>query len=500
MASIESYITLSTTQLFIVFWITFFTIVWILRRPRNLPPGPTGLPIIGCLFALGSKPFKTFQKWGQVYGDVLSVRLGTELVVVLNSREAVKDSLVKQSAKFSSRPRNTSMAQLTKGKGILDAPSPVWQEMRKYSLRSLHAYGMARNLTEQRIHDECGFLMEQLDKHVNKPIDIRHLVMNAVSNIMCAMLFGHRFDYDDKEFKQLLAFINNVSINLNASNVLTFIPMLWYLPLPINYRLTHNFDKIRDFINNKIEKHKLELNNKNEGDCFIDSYLLNIKEYQETSSPQPSSLSFLEDPDHLTINCLTFFFAGTDTTSNTLLWAVLFLSLHPDIQEKCVQEINDVIGFDNAPTFADKSKLPFNEATALEIQRIKTVAPLGVPHMTSEAASLHGYSIPKDTMVLTNIWAVHMDNIEWENPEEFNPGRFIDDNGSVMKRQQIMPFSLGTRECLGLELAKMEIFLFLTMLLQRFKFMIPEGDHPSTEGTLGIAHLPQPFNIIIRKR
>ncbi|XP_077985964.1 cytochrome P450 2U1-like [Glandiceps talaboti] len=494
MASIESYITLSTTQLFIVFWITFFTIVWIHRRPRNLPPGPTGLPIIGCLFSLGSKPFKTFQKWGQVYGGVLSVRLGTELVVVLNSRETMKDALVKQSAKFSSRPANSNIGKLTKGKGILDAPFPVWQDMRKYSLRSLHDYGMARNLTEQRIHDECGFLMEQFDKHVNKPIDIHYLVMNAVSNIMCAMLFGHRFDYDDKEFKQLLKLLATFATDINSSNLLMFIPALWYLPLPLKNSLANSFKTLLDFINKEIDKRKLELNNKSEGDCYIDSYLLKVKETSHLHQ------AFFEDPDNLTTNCVIFFGAGTETTATTLRWAVLFLSLHPDIQEKCVNEIKNVIGFDNTPTFADKSKLPFIEATTLEVQRIGSILPLGIPHMTSEPASLHGYSIPKDTMVLTNIWAVHMDNTEWENPEEFNPGRFLDDSGSVVKRDRIMPFSLGSRECLGLELAKMEIFVFLTMLLQRFQLGIPEGDHPSMEGSLGIVHTPRPFNVIIRKR
>ncbi|XP_077998175.1 cytochrome P450 2U1-like [Glandiceps talaboti] len=490
MASVEPMLLLNSTQFILVFSVTFSTLifVWIFRRPRNLPPGPIGLPIIGSLFTLGRKPYKTFLEWSQVYGDVMSVRLGTELVVVLNSHEAIKDAFVKQAAAFSSKVsilHHHLFGKLSE----------------KNTIRSLHEFGMGKALLEERILDEFNFLGKRLNNHLNKSIDLRHLFTNAISNVLCAMLFGHRFDYDDENFKVLLELNRTLLNDILSSALLTFIPILWHFPLPIKRSLIKNRQKGCDYFDLKIKERKNIIHNQTDGKCMIDYYLLKAKEYEERKTLDPS-LSCLSDPDHLRHTLFQLFIAGTDTSSNALLWSILYLSKYPDIQAKCMKDIENGIGMDKTPTYADKSKLPFIEATTLEIQRVASIVPLGAPHMTSESVTLHGYSIPKNTMIFANLWAVHMDKMEWENPEIFDPERFLDESGNIVKikRNRIMPFSIGPRECVGMQLANVEIFLFLTSLLQRFEFKLPEGDNPSMEGTLGIVHMPQPFNVIIQTR
>ncbi|XP_077993226.1 cytochrome P450 2U1-like [Glandiceps talaboti] len=501
MASVESILLWNSTQLILVFLVTFLTLVWIFRRQKNLPPGPKGWPVVGSLFSLSKHPYKTFLEWGQMYGDVMSVRLGTELVVVLNSREALRDAFVKQAAKFSSRPTNSTTALLFKQKGLIDSTPPTWQVLRKHTSKSLHQFGMGKVLIEERILDECDFLIKRLNNHLNKSIDLRHLFSNAVSNILCAMLFGSRFDYDDDNFKELLGLNEAVLKDVLSSNLLTFIPILWYFPLPIKYSLIKNWHKVRDYFDEKIKEHKIMTQNQTDSESMIDWYLLKAKEIQERKIQDPS-LACLSELDHLRLIWFELFIGGTDTSSNALLWTVLYLAKYPDFQDKCVKDIENGIGMDKTPCFADKSKLPFIEAVTLEIQRIATIVPLAIPHKTSEPATLRGYSIPKNTMVFANLWAVHMDGTEWEDPETFDPGRFLDENGNInkMKSNRIMPFGIGPRECIGLQLAKVEIFLFLTSILQRFEFKLPEGDNPSTEGTLGIVHMPQPYKVFIRSR
>ncbi|XP_077998173.1 cytochrome P450 2U1-like [Glandiceps talaboti] len=499
MASVDSVLQVDSVLLFVILILTFVTLVLFCRRPTNLPPGPYGLPIVGALFALDRKPYKTFTKWGKVHGEVISVRLGTELVVVLNSREAMKDALVKQSAKFSSRPSNSTTALLLNHKGISDSPSPVWQAIRKYSLRGLHEHGMGKSVSEELILDGCEFLIQRLSENLNKPTDIRHVCVNAVSTVICTMVFGRRFENDGRDFKRLLE-LNNALINdLLASNLLTFIPILWYFPLPIKHRIADKWNKIRDYIDTIMETHDKRVQQKSDGECIADYFLLKSKEYKETTSHQDLSLSFLEDPDQIAIICWGLLAAGTDTTSHTLLWSILYLTLYPDIQAKCIEDIENGIGFERPPTFADRSKLPYIEATTLEVQRIASLVPMGVPHMTSESVILRGYSIPANTMVMTNIWGVHMNETEFDNPELFNPGRFLDESRNVVNRGLIVPFSLGARDCPGSSLAKVELFLFLTKLLQRFEFTLPEGDIPLTEGTLGIVNMPPPFRVNVRE-
>lgn len=123
----------------------------------------------------------------------------------------------------------------------------------------------------------------------------------------------------------------------------------------------------------------------------------------------------------------------------------------------------------------EKQKLPFVEAVLLELLRFKTVVPLGVPHETLRDTVLNGYFIPQGSMVLANLYGAHMDSKVWTNPDVFNPDRFLDENGKVVRRDAVIPFSLGKRSCLGEVLARQEIFLFLIGLLQNFHLEPPEG-------------------------
>ncbi|XP_077998821.1 cytochrome P450 2U1-like [Glandiceps talaboti] len=447
-------------------------------------------------------PQKVFRKWAKVYDDVISVRMGTELVVVLNSRDAIREALMKQSKKFSARPRTWNLAQLDGCKGVFDAPWPEWYALRKYCLNTLHEFGMGRNLTEQNIQDESEHIAAALRALNNKPTGVRHIFMNAVSNIMCAMLFGRRFEYDDDEFKRLLEVSNLMAKSVCSSQLLSFIPALWHLPLPTKRTLTRTYRDVMYFIDKHVELHRKNLPENTPSESFLDSYLLKEKEYKEnTSTKKDASNSFLEDPEHLSNTCLVLFGAGTDTTANALLWAVLLLCLHPEIQEKCFLEIEDVIGLEKQPSYSDRLALSFVEATILEVHRYSTVVPLSGPRATTEDVILGDHVIPKDTTIFSNIWAVHMDERVWENPDKFDPGRFLDEEGKVTKRDHIMPFAVGPRDCLGSELAKMELFLFLARVIQEFKFKLPDNTPvPSTEGILGAVYLSQPFKVIAEQR
>ena len=114
-------------------------------------------------------------------------------------------------------------------------------------------------------------------------------------------------------------------------------------------------------------------------------------------------------------------FAGTETTGNTLTWSIVYLLHYPDVKEKVQKEIDKVLGKYKKPSILDKQKMPYVEATVMEIQRIADVAPLAVPHSGLEDVELRGYTIPKGTTVMPNLYAVHRDERIWEHPYQFNP-------------------------------------------------------------------------------
>lgn len=129
------------------------------------------------------------------------------------------------------------------------------------------------------------------------------------------------------------------------------------------------------------------------------------------------------------------------------------------------------------------------------------VVPLSVPHMASESTVFQGYSIPKGSVVLANLWAVHRDPKVWEKPNDFNPSRFLDEQGQILKKEAFIPFGIGRRVCMGEQLAKMELFLMFVNLLQSFSFSFASDTfQPMLEGRFGLTLAPYPFEIKIVKR
>ena len=140
---------------------------------------------------------------------------------------------------------------------------------------------------------------------------------------------------------------------------------------------------------------------------------------------------------------MELFTAGSEGTSTTLTWAIIYMSLNQDIQSRCRAEIEAVIGRDQLPRMHHRSELPFTEACIMETQRLADVVPLGVPHAATEDVHFRGFLIPKATMILPNLYSVHMDPERWPEPDKFQPERFLDDEGKIVRREELIPFSVG---------------------------------------------------------
>ena len=119
------------------------------------------------------------------------------------------------------------------------------------------------------------------------------------------------------------------------------------------------------------------------------------------------------------------------------------MTLNPDIQSKVQAEIDEVIGKDDFPSMSHRTKMPYTEACLAEIQRLGDIVPFGVPHSTTEDITFRGFFIPSGTMILPNMNSIHMDPDLWEEPERFDPGRFLDDDEHFVKREELIPFSIG---------------------------------------------------------
>jgi len=190
------------------------------------------------------------------------------------------------------------------------------------------------------------------------------------------------------------------------------------------------------------------------------------------------------------------FAAGTETTANTIRWAILHLAHNPDIQRRMYEEIRDVLNHGQTASLTDKGRLPYTEAVIMETQRIANLVPLSVMHRTTGSTKFMGYDIPADTLVVPLLSAVLHDPINYPDPQRFNPNRFLDLDGQLKKDPKLIPFSAGKRICLGETLAKMELFLFFTGVFSRFNFVFTDDEpKPQIKASIGFTCIPVSFKI-----
>ncbi|XP_052618718.1 cytochrome P450 2C25 isoform X3 [Peromyscus californicus insignis] len=201
--------------------------------------------------------------------------------------------------------------------------------------------------------------------------------------------------------------------------------------------------------------------------------------------------------EHLTTTVNDLFGAGTETTSTTLRYALLLLLKHPHVTAKVQEEIDRVVGRHRSPCMQDRSHMPYTDAMIHEVQRFIDLLPTSLPHEVICDIKFRNYLIPKGTTVIASLSSVLHDSKEFPNPEKFDPGHFLDKNGNFKKSDYFMPFSTGKRICAGEGLARMELFLFLTTILQNFKLksLVHPKDIDTTPVANGFASLPPPYQL-----
>ncbi|XP_018420812.1 PREDICTED: cytochrome P450 2D17-like [Nanorana parkeri] len=366
-----------------------------------------------------------------------------------------------------------------------------WREQRRFTLTTLRNFGMGKKSVEERVAEEAQCLCTAFKSYKGHPFDPHYLIDNAVSNMICSITFGDRFEYDDAKFQKLLHLLDAALQNDSGflAQVLNEVPWLLNIPWLADHVLQPDRESMA-FLKEIISEHKKSWNPHYIRD-FIDAYLLEMEKVEKGGE---SESSFTER--NLLYSTYDLFTAGTGTTSTTLRWALLYMLLYPDIQEKIHEEIDEMIGRERKPAMADILEMPYTNAVIHEIQRCSDIAPLALPHMTYRDMEIRGCFIPKGTTIFTNISSVLKDEQVWEKPYQFYPKHFLDENGKFAKQEAFIPFSAGRRACLGEQLARMELFLFFTTLLQQFTFEIPNNQpRPRDDPTYAFLHYPHPYKI-----
>ncbi|CAI5780758.1 cytochrome P450 2F3-like [Podarcis lilfordi] len=467
------------------------------RKSGKMPPGPAPLPFVGNLFQLDPKEMhRSLEKLSESYGPIYTIHLGSLPCVVLCGYQAVKEALVDQADDFSGRGDFPVFYRFTRGNGIAFSNGEKWKVLRRFALQTLKNFGMGTSSIEGRIQEEAQFLVQEFKKTGGAPFNPINPVCRAVSNVICAVVFGQRYDYQDANFLTLLDHFNeNFKIMSSIWGELynIFPSLMDVLPGP-HHQIFRNFEKLRQFIAERIRCHQKDLDPDAPRD-FIDCFLIRME--QEKQDP----LSYFHT-ETLVMTTHNLFFGGTETTSTTLRYSFLILMKHPEVAARVHQEIDHVIGPDRPPCLDDRKHMPYTEAVLYEIQRYISILPMGLPRAVTRDTPFRGFLLPKGTNVIPLLSSVHYDPTRFKDPTGFNPANFLDENGAFKSSDAFMPFAPGKRICLGAGLARMEIFLFLTTILQHFSLhpTVPPAKIDLTPQCTGLGNVPRPFEFRLLPR
>ncbi|KAI8787778.1 cytochrome P450 18a1 [Biomphalaria glabrata] len=469
---------------------------WFSKNTGRLPPYPVRpLPIVGHLFVLVSDQRAKFKRWREQCGDIFSLQLGSKVLVVLNGYDLIKEALVHKAEDFSDRPLTVveNMTGLPQA-GVVASSGRTWKVHRSVSLQILRNFGLGKNILAERIQEEVSFYISSLWECLGRPTDIKMMTTMSVSNIICSVMFGQRFDYTDQSFIKITSLLENFFRTFELNGVINFVPFLRYLPGDLFHvkKFKEDVQEMLRLLDILIE----DCRDGNKGDNLVTEYL------QEMSRRKQNDADTTMSENSLKRLVFDFFNAGTEPTSTTIDWFVLYMLHHPDVQKKVFDEINEHVGTEREPNIRDKPNLTYLNAAIMETQRLASIAPYSLVHTCPRDVNIRGYTIPKGAYISPSLDSVLHDAKIWGNAVmSFRPERFIDQEGKLLTPEQFVPFGVGKRDCFGESMAKAELFLYLSNIFQKFEFRPTEqGNPPPLKYHLGVTAVPLPYHVRIVSR
>ncbi|ESO11058.1 hypothetical protein HELRODRAFT_132066, partial [Helobdella robusta] len=463
--------------------ICFYLLKWFNNRKQpvndsklQLPPCLPRLPIVGSLFFIPNikKLHIYFMEKSKEIGNVIAFYMCNRYVIILNGRKVIYEALVKHSLCFSSRD-SFYLGQIfnPQQKGIALHPyNDHFKTHHRICLDILRQFGYGQGIMEFRIKTEIENLIERIKLKNGVAFDPSFELTASVSNIISSIIFGKPWKKDDPEFLEGIRLTHEIIRGTTKHATISFFPVLRFLPY---YRKNFlNFCFISESWNRYLGKIIDKTKNCQELESFCSAYI----EKMETMN-KLDELSCANEVDEVQLKqtIADLFLGGTETTATTLLWFIYFMANNLGIQEQIRNELDIVVGTNKLPSLNDKLQLPITEATILELMRIRTLVPLAVPHLTIKESVIDGNFIPSNTVVFVNLYSANMDPDVWNEPEKFKIERFLnEDQTKVVNRDQMISFSLGKRSCLGEILARQELLLYVSSLIQHFEILPPEGD------------------------
>uniref|UniRef100_A0A1Q3FRW9 Putative cytochrome p450 n=1 Tax=Culex tarsalis TaxID=7177 RepID=A0A1Q3FRW9_CULTA len=463
-------------------------------RPPNFPKGPPRLPLVGgygIMLMLNYRHMhRAVDSLCRYYGTkILGLYLGSFLAVVVHDYEIVREVMNRsefdgRSDMFLNRLRERNFLR----RGIFFTDGAKWKEQRRFVLRHLRDYGFGRRFQEleEVARDEIRTLLETIQYGAKWEHEKSFTVegggyalcaeafFGCLANLYLQVICGERFPRKDMGvlFETAYYAQHFQSKGDDFGTILSYLTWLKdYFPEATNYRVLREANaKMNDLIESIIERYQKSYE---EGHirCFLDRYIHEMKKCAPLDGQ-----SFTFQYDQLVMILADFLLPTFTGTAYQLSMLLERMILNPRVAAKVQQEIDTVVGRGRLPTLDDRCQMPYTEATLREELRIDTLVPSGVAHVALEDTTLRGFNIPKDTVLMIALDAIHHQEDIWGDPNNFRPERFLDDGGLSLAKDRSIPFGAGKRLCAGETFARNSMFLMFSALMQNFNITVRPGD------------------------
>ncbi|CAK7337935.1 unnamed protein product [Dovyalis caffra] len=440
------------------------------RKGHRFIPGPRGLPIFGSLLTLSrGLAHRTLASmaWSRANTQLMAFSLGSTPVVVASEPHTAREILT--SPHFADRPIKQSAKSLMFSRAIGFAPNGTyWRLLRR--IASTHLFSPRRILAHESLRQlECTTMLRDIsnEQSLNGFVFLRkHLQFVSLNNIM-GSVFGKTYDMsqDSQELEELRDMVREGFELLGAFNWCDYLTWLnyFYDPSRIQERCFILVPRVRKLVKGIIEEHRLSKSNKVGDSCDFVDVLLSLDGEEK-----------LQDDDIVAV-LWEMIFRGTDTTALLTEWVMAELVLHPEVQEKLQRELDMAVKDRSLPDLTDAvvAKLPYLQAVVKETLRVHPPGPLlsWARLSTSDVRLSNGMVIPANTTAMVNMWAITHDPHVWEDPQEFKPERFIEEEVDVRGGDlRLAPFGAGRRVCPGKNLGLATVTLWVAKLVYHFKW------------------------------
>ncbi|KAF5346731.1 hypothetical protein D9756_010407 [Leucocoprinus leucothites] len=438
------------------------------KNQHPLPPSLQGWPIVGNAFQIPLTFVHVFyQDLGRKLGSkIVYVEAMGQPIVVINDAQIASDLLDKRSTIYSSRPQNRMLVEVIGAKYFF-ALLPYGEEWRNH--RRIFQQHFSTKMTPREQETALNFIQRGLLPNLyHNPKGLKEHVDGCIGGISLSMTYGLpvQRNHDSLIQKSADAFAIAMSAASPGKYLVNVIPILKYVPkwfpgAGFKRWAPLALTQLLEVLNEPYEQTLKRMDNGTAPESFVSSSL-------EIHREGPD---FETNEKHIKQAASQIFGAASETTVASVMTFVLAMLKHPQIQRKVQQEIDAIVGSDRLPDFTDREHLPYLAAVLKEVLRWNPIAPMGVPHSTTQEDYYEGYYIPKGSIVMANAHAIFQDEERFPNPKDFKPDRFIKDG--VLKTDVLDPFvvatfGFGRRICPGMHIGQSVLYLAAASIIYLF--------------------------------